>query len=73
MAYDLSAEAIYYNRTKDKNLFFKLFEDLLKDKTYYSKNINIQTIFAIHQKLKTKIETVYLKKTKEKPKKISKK
>lgn len=69
MAYDLSAEAIYNNRTKDKNLFFKIFEEILKDKNYYSKKVNIQTIFALYQKLKTKIETLYFKKTKDEPKK----
>jgi 1-deoxy-D-xylulose 5-phosphate reductoisomerase len=70
MAYDLCAEATYNNRTKDKNVFFKVFEEVLKDKTYYSKNINIQTIFALFEKLKTKIETEYLKKEKKNNNKI---
>lgn len=65
MAYDLCAEAIYTNKSKNKNLFLKVFENILGDKTYYSKNINIQTIFALYEKLKTKIETEYLKKTKD--------
>ena len=73
IAYDLCAEAIYNNRTKDKNLFFKVFQEILKDKTFYSKNINIQTIFALYEKLKIKIETEYLKKEKSNNKKKSKK
>ena len=64
IAYDLCAEAIYNNRTKDKNLFFKVFQEILRDKTFYSKNINLQTIFALYEKLKIKIETEYLKKEK---------
>jgi 1-deoxy-D-xylulose 5-phosphate reductoisomerase len=65
MAYDICAESIYKGKTKNKNLFFKVFEDILNDKSFYSKNINIQTIFALYEKLKEKIETEHLKKTKE--------
>lgn len=73
MTYDFCAEATYRNKTKNKSFFFKVFEDILNDKSFYSKNINIQTIFALHEKLKTKIETEYLKKTKEeKPEKEKK-
>lgn len=65
MCYDLCTDAIYYNKSKDKNLFFKVFEEVLEDRSFYSKNRNIQTIFALYEKLKIKIETEHLKKTKD--------
>jgi len=72
MTYDICAEAIYKGKTKNKNLFFKVFEEVLEDRAFYSKNINIQTIFALYDRIKEKIEKEHLKKNKDQKEKTKK-
>lgn len=61
IVYDICAEEIY-NNNLSKNSFVKIFSKILDDKTFYSKNPNIQTIFALEERLKEKIKKEIKKK-----------
>ncbi|MFA5746312.1 MAG: hypothetical protein WCX82_00365 [archaeon] len=69
MAYDLCAEGMYLNKIKNKNCFMKVFTEMLEDKTFYSKNANIQTIFALYERVKEKINADFIKTKKTESKK----
>lgn len=60
IVYDICVEEIY-NNNLPADSFIKIFSKILEDKSFYSKNPNIQTIFALEQKIKEKIDKEYKK------------
>lgn len=63
IVYDICLEELYYNNIS-KDIFVSFFTKILDDKSFFSKNPNIQTIFALEKKIKEKIKKEYLKKEK---------
>ena len=61
IVYDICAEELYKNNLP-KDSFIKIFSKILEDKTFYSKNPNIQTIFALDEKIRERIKKEIKKK-----------
>lgn len=61
IVYDICAEGIY-NNNLPQDSFVKIFSKIIEDDSLYSKNPNIQTIFALEEKIRLKIESEYYKK-----------
>jgi len=61
IVYDICAEGIYNNNLSHDS-FVKIFSKIIEDDSLYSKNPNIQTIFALEEKIRLKIESEYYKK-----------
>ena len=52
----------FYKNNLPKDSFVKIFSKILEDKTFYSKNPNIQTIFALDEKIRERIKKEIKKK-----------